>query len=115
MIDSYKFGAIVINGKRYTSDVIVFPDKVLDGWWRREGHRLFLEDLKDVLDAEPPPELLIVGTGYSGLMKVLNEVEEALRRKGIELIAQPTKEACQSFNEMLKSERKVAAALHLTC
>ena len=29
MIDSYGFGVMVINGRRYTSDVIVFPEKVI--------------------------------------------------------------------------------------
>jgi hypothetical protein len=30
MIDSYDFGAIVIDGKRYSSDVIIYPDRVKD-------------------------------------------------------------------------------------
>ena len=112
MIDSYDFGRIVINGKRYSSDLIVFPDKVRDGWWRKEGHRLDVEDLKDVLEAKP--EVLVVGTGYSGLMKVPAETREFVRSKGIELIVQGTAEACKTFNRLVKS-RKVVAALHLTC
>jgi len=115
LINSYKFGRLVIDGKSYARDVIIFPDRILDGWWRREGHRLYVEDLKEVLDAEPQPEMLVVGTGYSGLMKVSHEVEEALRSSGIELIAQPTKQACQTFNELLTSGRSVVAAFHITC
>ena len=115
MIDSYEFGVIVIKGKRYTSDVIIFPDRVLDGWWRREGHRLYIEDLKEVFGAEPQPEVLVVGTGYSGLMRVSPRVEETLRGNGIKLIAQPTKQACQTYNELLKSGQRVVAAFHLTC
>ncbi|RLI41160.1 hypothetical protein DRO69_11945, partial [Candidatus Bathyarchaeota archaeon] len=64
MIDSYDFGVIVIKGKRYTSDVIVLPEKVIDGWWRKEGHSLHMEDLKEVIEREPKPEVLVVGTGY---------------------------------------------------
>ena len=115
MIESYKFGSIVIDGKTYRSDVIIFPDKVLDGWWRREGHRLFVEDLREVLGAEPKPEMIVVGTGNSGLMSISHEVEETLRSSGIELEAKPTEEACRAFNELLKSGRRVVAALHLTC
>jgi len=115
LIDSYKFGTIVINGKGYTSDVIIFPDRVLDGWWRKEGHNLYVEDLKEVLNAEPKPEVLVVGTGYSGFMKVSNEVVEELRSRRIKIMAQPTKQACQTFNELLKSGRRVVAAFHLTC
>ena len=112
MIDSYDFGRIVINGKRYNSDLIVFPDNVRDDWWRKEGHRLHVEDLKDVLEAKP--EVLVVGTGYSGLMTVPPETRKYVESEGIELIAQNTAEACRTFNRLVKS-RKVVAALHLTC
>ena len=112
MINSYDFGRIVINGKRYNSDLIVFSDKVKDGWWRNEGHRLHVEDLKDVLEAKP--EVLVVGTGYSGMMTVPPETRKYVESEGIELIAQNTREACKTFNHLVKS-RKVVAALHLTC
>ncbi len=115
MIDSYEFGRIVIDGRRYTSDVIVFLDRVLDGWWRKEGHHLNVEDLKEILDAEPKPEVLVVGTGYSGLMKVSNEVKETLSSRRVELIFEPTEQACKTFNELLESGRRVIAAFHLTC
>ncbi|MDI6905830.1 MAG: Mth938-like domain-containing protein [Candidatus Bathyarchaeia archaeon] len=115
MIDSYEFGVIIINGMRYTNDVIVFPERVIDGWWRREGHRLCIEDFKEILRREPKPEVLVVGTGYYGLVKVSPEVENALKSHGIELLAQPTREACRTFDKLLKSKRQVAGAFHLTC
>lgn len=113
MIDSYDFGHIVIDGKRYTTDVIIFPERVMDGWWRKEGHRLHLEDLRS--SVQEKPEVLVVGTGYSGLMKVPSEVREYLESRGIELIVQNTKEACITFNRLIQSRRKIVAALHLTC
>jgi len=112
MIDSYEFGRIVINGKRYDSDLIVFSDKVRSGWWRKEGHRLHVEDLKEVLEVKP--EVLVVGTGYSGLMTVPPETRKYIESKGIELMVQKTTEACETFNRLGKS-REVVAALHLTC
>lgn len=105
----------MIDGKRYTSDVIIYPDIVRDDWWRKEGHRLYMDDLKEVLNAEPELEVLVVGTGYSGLMKVSDKVKEELKSKRIALVVQPTKQACQSFNELLESEKRVVAAFHLTC
>jgi len=113
MIDSYDFGQIVIDGRRYTSDVIVFRDRVRDGWWRKEGHRLYVEDIEEAVEEEKP-ELFVVGTGYSGLMRVLPETESYLKSKGIELIVQSTREACKTFNRLVKS-KKVMGALHLTC
>jgi hypothetical protein len=112
MIESYDFGQITINGRRYGRDVIIFSDHVKDGWWRREGHRLSLEDLKDVFEAEP--EVLIIGTGYSGLMKVPKDVKDYMSSRNIELVVENTRQACQSYNHLCKS-RKVVAAFHLTC
>ena len=112
MIDSYSFGNIVIEGKRYTSDVIIYPHQVDSNWWRLQGHLLQLEDLREIIDFSP--ELLIVGTGHSGLMKIAPETERFFRESPIELVVQPTAEACQTYNR-LHGQKKIVAALHLTC
>ncbi len=115
MIESYDFGMIRIDGREYTSDVIVFRGKVLDGWWRKEGHQLRVEDLNDIFKVEPQLEVLVIGTGYSDLMKVSHEVENMLRSKGIKLIVEPTKKASQIFNILSQAGRRAVAAFHLTC
>jgi len=51
MINSYTFGVIVVNGKKYYSDIIIYPNKVDDNWWREEGHLLIPRDLEKVVDA----------------------------------------------------------------
>ena len=112
IIDSYQFGLIVVNGKRYTSDVIIFPDRVRDNWWRKSSHQLHLENIAEVMTENP--EVLVVGTGASGLMKVLPEVEQSLGAKGIKLIAETTDKACNTYNQLCHSQR-VVAAFHLTC
>ena len=112
IIDSYRFGLVVINGKNYTSDVIIFPDRVKDNWWKKKGHQLCLDDIADVIAEKP--EVLIVGTGASGLMKVLPEVEKAVDTTGIELITESTDKACHTYNQLCQSQR-VVAALHITC
>jgi len=113
MIESYSVGQIVVDGKRYTSDIIIFPNRIKDNWRRKEGHRLNIEDLKEVLQEKP--EILVLGTGYYGFVKVPSEIKEYLKGKGIELVIQSTKDACNTFNSLLKSGKKVVAALHLTC
>ncbi len=35
-IDHYVFGKMVVDGKTYTSDLIVYPDRVDPSWWRPE-------------------------------------------------------------------------------
>lgn len=72
-----------------------------------------VEDIEEAVD-EGKPEVLVVGTGYSGLMRVLPETERFLRSKGVELVVERTREACETFNRLVESKR-VVAALHLTC
>ncbi len=111
-IDSYRFGEIVIDGQPYTSDVIVFPDRVKAGWWREEGHSLSLADLDEVL--REPPEVLVVGLGAHGRMDVPADTRRELERLSIQVIAENTDTACQTYNR-LRGKRSVIAALHLTC
>jgi len=112
IIDSYRFGLVVINGKNYTSDVIIFPDRVRSEWWRQSGHELCLEDIAEVLTENP--EVLIVGTGESGLMMVLPETKQSAEAQGIKLIVETTDKACQTYNQLCHSQ-KVVVTLHLTC
>ena len=60
------------------------------------------------------PAVLVVGTGASGLVRVLPEVKQSLEAQGIKLIAEPTSEACNIYNQLCQSQI-VVAALHLTC
>ena len=113
MIDSYRFGQIVVDGKRYTNDIIIFPSRIKDNWWRREGHRIDIEDLKEVVQEKP--EILVLGTGYFGFVRVPAEVKEYVKAKGIELITQKTQDACNTFNSLIKSGKKVVAGLHIAC
>jgi hypothetical protein len=103
---------VVIDGKRYRRDVIVYPDRVQPDWWRREGHVLRLEDLADVLSAEP--DTVIVGTGSQERLQIAPEVIAHTTKIGVELLEFQTCVACRTFNE-LTGKRKVIALLHLTC
>ena len=112
MIEHYSFGRIVVDGKEYISDVIIYPDHVDGNWWRKEGHRLQVVDIEKAI--EEKPEILIVGTGASGLMEVPKEVESCLISKGIKLVVDKTKNACDAYNRLSPSGKTIAA-LHLTC
>lgn len=113
MIESCSFGFMVIEGKRYTSDLIISPDgQVADHWRRRRGHSLCLEDLRELLDA--CPEVIVAGTGTSGMVKPEKGLEESLSPLGVELIAAPNHEAVELFNE-LTAKKRVGGCFHLTC
>ncbi|NIM06869.1 MAG: hypothetical protein GTN69_01195 [Armatimonadetes bacterium] len=112
MIQDYAFGRIVVEGKEYTNDLIIYPDRIDDDWWRQEGHRLQMVDLQGISAANP--EVLIVGTGAYGAMQVDPKVKQSLAEQKISLVALPTDQACQKYNELVNFKR-IVAALHLTC
>lgn len=111
-IDRYSFGSIIINGKTYMSDVVIYPDSVDSSWWREEGHYLQPADLDKAVSAKP--DLLIIGTGYSGVMVVPEETILFIKSKGVEILVERTEKASELYNTLSK-DRKVVAALHLTC
>jgi len=112
LIDNYGFGNILINGKKYKSDLVIYKNSVNDKWWRKEGHNLNINDIKEVI--EEKPEILIIGTGYYGLMKVPFDLIEYLESKDIRVIVKKTKEACDEYNKLYQN-KKVIAAFHLSC
>jgi hypothetical protein len=118
-IEHYSFGNITIDGKSYTSDVIIYPDRVDSSWWRKEGHNLHVEDLKDVVKAQP--SILVIGAGAYGVMRVSREIIAHLESKGIKVHASKTSEAVDLFNKLQSKigeggkTEVVIAALHLTC
>lgn len=112
-ITHYSFGKITVDGVEYQADLIVFPDSVYKSWWRKEGHSLCLEDLEEVLKRDV--EILIVGTGAYGKMKVPEELKSVLKSKGIEVKVFETDRAVKEFNTLIEQHQKVAGAFHLTC
>ncbi|MHC5033986.1 MAG: Mth938-like domain-containing protein [Planctomycetota bacterium] len=112
-IEGYEFGKITIGGDTYRSDVIIWPEGVNDSWWRVEGHRLCKEDLEPVLDKRP--EALVIGTGAHGAMLVPQEIVRYMLARCEEVHIERTAAAVKIYNDLTGGDRRVVAALHLTC
>jgi hypothetical protein len=113
-IESYSFGTIRIDGRVYSTDVVLLGDDVKNPWWREAGGHVYaVEDLSEVLEAAP--EVVVLGTGYFGRVKVLDETIEALAKAGSEIVVEKTGGAVEYYNRFTTEGRDVAAALHLTC
>jgi hypothetical protein len=97
----------------FCKDLKIIGDKIVENWWRNEGHRVDVGDVTDILAVTP--EVLIVGTGYAGFMEVSQSLHSTLNNRSIKLIAQKTHQAVKTFNELYSQGRRVAAAFHLTC
>ena len=95
----------------FSSDFIIYKDKVDASWWRKEGHRLHPEDIIDVLNAHP--DILIIGTGYSGVMIVQKKTIDHIVSRGIEVKVERTGKAVDLYNR-LQERKYVIAVLHLT-
>ncbi len=117
MISHYSFGSLIFKNQNFNKDLIIIKtskeEKIFSNWWRKEGHKLQIEDLEEVW--KEPIEFLIIGTGASGLMKVDKEVEEKAKKLNIKIEIYPTDKATKRFNELYSSNNSVAGAFHLTC
>jgi len=112
MINSYSFGNITIDNQKFTKDLIIYPDHINSNWRRKTGHLLTEADITEIIEYKP--EILIIGIGASGLMKVDERVKEKLKALGIEVVIMKTAEAVMEYNRIYK-EKKIVCALHLTC
>lgn len=114
LVKGYSFGRIEIDGREYREDIIVSSESVINpSWWRKRGHKIVPEDIAEIVEADP--EVVVFGTGNSGLVKVSQAVFEELEEGRVEVIAQPTARAVESFNQLAGEGRRVVLAAHLTC
>ena len=112
MIDSYRFGEFVIQGKTFKSNVILI-DNTFKEARHLENHELKIDDFTELINSNP--SYIIIGTGAYGVVKPQKEIIDIIESKGIKLVIEKTADACRKYNEFLKQGIKVAAFLHNTC
>jgi hypothetical protein len=111
----YSFGSIEIDGVTYGHDVVIEDGRVRP---RKKGPSKPLRSSyghTPLSAAEDIPwgcRRLVVGTGASGSLPVLDEVGEEAARRGVTLTTAPTRDAI----ELLRGAGpETNAILHLTC
>ena len=112
-IDDVAFGKIVVDGTAYNTDVKIVGGTVIADWWRRSGHRVEIEDIRDILRAAP--EVLVIGMGNPGLMKATVALRRHLENEGIALVEETTDAAAKTFNRLSAEKRAVAGGFHVGC
>jgi hypothetical protein len=114
MIEHYSTGSyMMVGGTKYYRDLKIIQGRVKDNWWRKEGHRVDDEDIRDILSAKP--KVLVIGTGYAGNMRVPQTLFTKLEAENIKVIVKRTSEATKTFNSLFDRGNDVAGAFHLTC
>lgn len=111
-----RFGVVELDGERCERDVVV--DRGTISQRNKAASRPLREQYghTPLTLAEGIPwdcRRLIVGTGADGALPILDEVREEARRRGVELVALPTREACRLLSK--SRSKDVAAILHVTC
>lgn len=113
-IEACAFGRMTINGRIYSSDLMIFPDgQIADNWWRESGHCFDMLDIEPLVETHP--DIIVAGTGIHGMVHVSETLVTALSRGGIELQASKTPIAARTFNRLAKAGKHVAGCFHLTC
>jgi hypothetical protein len=113
-IEHYSFGKILIDGQQYKSDVIIYPDRIDDKWWREDGHNLIISDLPFL--PKHPPKILVIGQGKYGFMKIGQEFQDFKVENKMDCRFAKTDEAVKIYNNLWNAgEKDMVAAFHLTC
>jgi len=116
-IDATAFGSITIDGQEIRNDVILRLDgsvqkrkKKLSKKVYGTSHTISLEEAKYVY--EKGAELLIIGTGHSGLVELSDEADRYFKKQGCRVKANATPKAIHVWNN---SGGNVIGLIHVTC
>lgn len=114
-IDNFVFGSIRIDGETYEQDVLIDRGEVKAR--KKKTSKRFRDEFghTPLSLAEKIPwkcERLVIGTGANGSLPVMPQVLEEAKRRGVEVIAEPTKEAIKL---LASAKNGTNAILHITC
>ena len=112
-----KFGAITINGKEYSYDVIIRRSgavkkrrKKLSKSLYGTSHIISKPEAKFIM--EKGSRLLVVGTGQEGQVTLSPEARDYFEKKGCAVLLAPTPQAIRVFN---KAGARTIGLMHVTC
>jgi hypothetical protein len=111
-----RFGTIVVEGTQFDHDIVVEGGRVRPR--RKKPSRAFRSRYGHTplsIDEDIPwaSSRLIVGTGASGRLPIMPEVWEEAERRGVEVVALSTSEACRLLESIETAD--AFAILHVTC
>jgi hypothetical protein len=113
--ERFTFGSIEVDGTTYEYDLVIDRGTIRK---RRKGPskpfraRFGHTPLSAVEDIPWGCRRLVIGSGASGSLPVMDEVVEEARRRGVELLILPTRAA---LDELQNPDAETNAILHLTC
>lgn len=86
-IDKLSFGSIVIDGKKYHYDMLIFADGTVEkrkgGFLMFGSHNIKKEEIEEL--AHVQPETIIIGTGIRSKASLAPEVENWAKERNLNL------------------------------
>lgn len=100
---------VTVNQKRYTHNLIVFPDKIIEDWSaQKKLEQLEATDFTCLLPYKP--EIVLLGTGVD-LHFPHHAIFKELIKNGIGIEVMDTQATCRTYNILVEEGRRIAAAL----
>ncbi len=129
VFDETGFGYVVVNGRRYGHDIVVYPDgsverrlKELSSKYKGTyGHTpLSKEELEHYLSRVNPSELeyIVIASGQYGDLPLTPEAREllsSLGKRGVNVVVVETPKALSILNKLYREGRRVLSIIHVTC
>ena len=119
-INSFEWGRFVINGKPHSAEGegvgkdICLMDGEVRSWHERQGHRLEPHMVETAIRSGK--EILVIGNGVRGRIRVPRKTRKAIKAGGIKaLIVEPTPDACATYNRLFRAGEQVVLLAHGTC
>ena len=109
VIESYGDGRFRVSGVPLEGSLLVLPTATFP-WPAVDPVGITLDSLGPLLGADPPVEILLVGTGRR-LVPLHPMLKARLRERGIGADPMDTGAACRTYNVLMAEGRRVAAAL----
>ena len=110
-VDYQKFGEITINGQVYYSDMTVYWNGKMS--YRSKEHVVEFGEFMKILKAGP--EIVVIGKGEEGVLKISEEVLSWAKNKNVDLYFENTAKAADIFNAFANQGKKVVGIFHVTC
>lgn len=119
-IEVFEWGRFVINGEVHSAegdgvgkDICIINGKVTP-WESRHGHLLDPGMVESVLGLGI--EVLVIGNGVYGRIKVPNKTLKKIKADGVEeVLVEKTPDACKTYNKFFHQGKRVALLAHGTC
>jgi hypothetical protein len=113
--DAYSFGSLTVDGVAYDHDVVI--DRGSISKRRKKRSKQYRDEyghtpLSTHEDIPWTCRRLVIGTGASGALPIMDEVALEAEGRGVELLAVPTAQALELLRD---SPPETNAVLHVTC